>query len=67
MFIRRPQHRRFEYEPRFYKPEQDHTERFKRQLRAQRAKRVPPRRLLVLLLFLGLALYLYLVLSGGLQ
>jgi hypothetical protein len=67
MFFRRPQYRRFDYEPRYYKPELDHSERFKRQLRAQRAKRVPPRRMLVLIFFLFLALYLYLVLSGSLR
>ncbi len=32
MFMRRPQHRKFDYTPRFYKPELDEEERRKRKL-----------------------------------
>jgi len=67
MFFRRPQYRRFDYEPRFYKPELDPGERLKRQLRAQRVRRDPARRTLLLVLLFSLAVCLYLLLSGGLR
>ncbi|MEX0601764.1 MAG: hypothetical protein WD295_00385, partial [Bacteroidota bacterium] len=38
MLLKSPRHRRFEYEPRFYKPEQDRGERFKQRIRLERKK-----------------------------
>jgi hypothetical protein len=32
MFIKKPTHKKFEYQPRFYKPEEDSSERRKRRL-----------------------------------
>jgi len=40
MFMRKPQHRRFEYTPRYYDPNKDEDERRRRRFRFER----PPRR-----------------------
>jgi hypothetical protein len=68
MLFRKPQYRRFEYEPRFYRPELDQSEQLKRRLREERRRNRRKRRspivwaVLMLLLF-----YLYLYLSGTLR
>jgi len=67
MFIKRPRHRIFDYTPRFYKPEEDSTEKrkkklgFKRQLKSGRKKRNP----IIWGIFVLAAIYIYLKLSGS--
>ncbi len=67
MFMKKPQHRVFDYPSRFYKPEDDDKERrkrrlgFKRQLKIKRGKRSS----LIWIVLLALAVYIYLKLTGG--
>jgi hypothetical protein len=66
MFIKKPPHRIFDYTPRFYKPGEDKDEKrkrrlgFRRQLNSKRKKRSP----VIWLLFVIVAIYVYLKLSG---
>ena len=68
MFFRKPRYRRFEYEPRFYNPEEDRTEQLKKRLRQERSRSRRKRKspivwgVLMIVLF-----YLYLYLSGTLR
>jgi hypothetical protein len=70
MFFKRPQHLRFEYIPRYYKPEEDEElkrkERIKRQLKFQRItiSERKKRSLIWWLIVVGLIFYVYLILSG---
>ncbi|CUU02066.1 hypothetical protein JGI1_00410 [Candidatus Thermokryptus mobilis] len=70
MFFKRPQHLRFEYIPRYYKPEKDEElkrkERIKRQLKFQRIGISERRKksLIWWFIIVGLIFYVYLVLSG---
>ncbi|MCS7228559.1 MAG: hypothetical protein RMJ81_02525 [Candidatus Kryptonium sp.] len=72
MFFKRPQHLRFEYIPRYYKPEKDEElkrkERLKRSLKFQRVgiSERKRRSLIWWLIVAGIVFYLYLVLSGAL-
>ena len=65
MFFKRPNHRIFDYQPRFYDPDTDEDERrkrrlgFKRRSKALRKKRNP----LIWLLFIIVVLFIYLKLS----
>jgi len=67
MFIKKPRHRVFDYTPRFYNPEEDQKEKrkkklgFKRQLKSGRKKRSP----LIWVIFVVVAIYIYLKLSGS--
>jgi hypothetical protein len=70
MFFKRFQHLRFEYIPRYYKPEEDEElkrkERIKRQLKFQRItiSERKKRSLIWWLIVVGLIFYVYLILSG---
>lgn len=65
MLFRRPQYRRFEYEPRYYHPERDPVEKFRKRLEAQRKiRKKKGRPLLVWGVIFVLAVYAYLALSG---
>jgi hypothetical protein len=70
MFFKKPQHLRFEYIPRYYKPEEDEElkrkERIKRQLKFQRItiSERKKRSLIWWLIVVGLIFYVYLILSG---
>ncbi|CUS85982.1 hypothetical protein [Candidatus Kryptobacter tengchongensis] len=72
MLLKRPQHLRFEYIPRYYKPEKDEElkrkERLRRSLKIQRIgiSERKKRSLLWWLIIVGIVFYLYLVLSGTL-
>ena len=68
MFFKKPRYRQFDYEPRFYKPDQDPAERFKRKMEAQRHAHTKKRRPVLLwgVIFI-LAVYVYLYLSGILR
>ena len=68
MLFRKPTHRRFEYEPRFYKPEQDRTEELKKRLRQERDRNRRKRKpMLFWALLMVLLFYAYLYLSGTLR
>jgi len=66
MFIKKPSHRIFDYTPRFYKPEEDKDVKrkrklgFRRILNSKRKRRSP----LIWILFIIVAIYVYLKLSG---
>lgn len=66
MFFKKPRHRVFDYTPRFYKPEEDKTERrkkrlgFRRQSNIKRKKRSP----LIWVLLVIIVIYIYLKLAG---
>ncbi|HWP81106.1 MAG TPA: hypothetical protein VNN76_00450 [Bacteroidota bacterium] len=65
MLLRRPKYRRFSYEPRFYNPDQDRAEKFRRRMRHEReAHRKPRRSVIIWGVVLILVLYAYLYLSG---
>jgi hypothetical protein len=68
MFFRKPEYRRFEYSPRFYRPQEDRVELLKAQMRLQRdrsrRKRKSP---LIWALLIVLLFYAYLYLSGSLH
>lgn len=65
MFFKRPKYRRFDYEPRFYNPERDPSERFRermqREMRRARRKRKP---IILWAAVLAIIIYFYLYLSG---
>lgn len=66
MFIKKPRHRVFDYTPRFYKPEEDKTEKrkkklgFRRQSNVKRKKKSP----LIWVLLVIIVIYIYLKLTG---
>ncbi|MEX2117767.1 MAG: hypothetical protein WEB37_12860 [Bacteroidota bacterium] len=65
MFFRRPTHQRFEYLPRFYDPEKDSAEEFKRKFKRERSlHRRKSRPILWWLVVIALAVYAYLYLAG---
>ncbi len=68
MLFRRPRYRRFDYEPRFYKPESDPSQRLKDKMRVERGK---SRRKQKPVIFVGLLFillfYAYLYLTGYLK
>jgi hypothetical protein len=67
MFFKKTPHRIFDYIPRYYKPEEDKEEKlkrklgFRRQLKIGRKKKSP----IFWLMFVALAIYIYLKLSGA--
>jgi hypothetical protein len=68
MLFRKPQYRRFEYEPRFYKPEEDRAEQLKKRLREERSRSRRKRKSPILwAVLMVLLFYLYLYLSGTLR
>lgn len=68
MFLRKPRYHRFEYLPRFYNPDKDSTEDFRRKLRRERSsQRRRPRPLVWWLAVAALVIYAYLYLSGVLR
>jgi hypothetical protein len=68
MFLRRPKYHRFEYLPRFYDPEKDEREEFKRKFQKERnLHRRKTRPLLWWLILMAFALYAYLYLVGVLR
>ncbi len=62
MIMKRPRHRVFDYEPRFYKPEEDPDEKRKRKLGFRRSRKQlkKGRSPLYWLIILIIILYLYL-------
>lgn len=66
MFFKRPKTKRFEYEPRFYKPEQDPSEKFRDRMRQElrKTKNKPQRKILFFGAILLIIFYAYLYLSG---
>lgn len=66
MLAKKPLHRIFDYEPRFYKPEEDPDELRKRKLgfrsasKAKRKKKSP----YIWLVFFGIVMYMYLKMQG---
>ena len=68
MFLKKPQHRIFDYSPRFYKPESDEKERKKRKLGfASQGKQFQRKRSPILWIVLILmAIFVYLKLIGTL-
>lgn len=66
MFLKRPQYRRFVYEPRFYNRDRDDKERLKRLMRQERDsyRQRKGRPVFIWAAVLFLILYLYLYLSG---
>jgi hypothetical protein len=66
MFFKKSPHRIFDYTPRFYKPEEDKDEKrkrklgFRRQIKMNRKKKNP----VIWLLFIIIAIYVYLKLTG---
>ncbi len=66
MLLKKPQYRKFEYLPRFYRPEKDEAETFKRKLEASRRSHGKKRRPVLLWAFLLVfVIYVYLYLSGA--
>lgn len=66
MFMKKPNHRTFEYIPRFYKPESDEKERKKRKLGFTAHRKIPRSKqspILWILLIL-IVIYTYLKLSN---
>lgn len=67
MFMRRPNHRVFDYPSRFYKPEDDQKEKRKRKLGFSRQRKHfqhKQRSPVIWALFVLAAIYIYLKLSG---
>jgi hypothetical protein len=66
MFMKRPRHRVFDYPPRYYKPESDEQEKRKRRLGFSRQRHFKPKRRnpIIWLVFLFVAIYIYLKLQG---
>jgi hypothetical protein len=67
MFMRKPNHRIFDYPARFYKPETDEKERRKRRLGFTRQRKYGMRKRrspLVWLVLIFLVIYIYLKLTG---
>ncbi|MBI2619879.1 MAG: hypothetical protein HYW57_07335 [Ignavibacteriales bacterium] len=68
MFFRRPPYRKFEYLPRFYEPDKDPAEKFKRRFETERrAHRKKPRPVIVWGVIFAIIIYVYLFLSGVLR
>jgi hypothetical protein len=65
MLLKRPTYRRFDYSPRYYKPQLDKKVRFKEQMRRERMKaRRKSRPVIVWGVILFLVVYAYIYLSG---
>jgi uncharacterized membrane protein (DUF106 family) len=66
MFMRKIQNKVFDYQPRFYKPEEDEVERRKRKLnfRSSRNLRKKTRSPLLWIVIIGIVIFVYLKLIG---
>jgi len=65
MFFRRPKYHRFEYLPRYYEPDKDASEDFRRKFKRERSvHRRKSRPILWWLVVTALAVYAYLYLAG---
>ena len=66
MFIKKPAHRKFDYQPRYYNPKEDETEKRKRRLgfkynkKSGRGKNLPVAYIIMLLIIL----YIFLKYNG---
>jgi hypothetical protein len=68
MFLRKPQYHRFEYLPRFYDPDKDSQEDFRRKMRRERGtRRRKPRPIVWWLVVAALVVYAYLYLAGAIR
>ena len=66
MFIKKPQHRKFEYIPRFYVPEKDQEERRKRKLGFRSYKKFQKRGFSsILILLIGILIILWFIIKYG--
>jgi uncharacterized membrane protein (DUF106 family) len=67
MLMKKPQHRVFDYTPRFYKPELDETERKKRKLGFSSQRKIFKRKKspLTWIILILIILYIYLKLIGS--
>ena len=67
MFMKKPQHRVFDYTSRFYKLEEDDKERRKRRLGFKRQSKINRRKgsSLIWIVLLMLVVFIYLKLTGG--
>jgi hypothetical protein len=63
MFMKKPQHRVFDYTPRHYKPENDESERRKRRLGFSRQRKYKSRQKSPIILFVLVAIIIYFVLK----
>jgi len=65
MFMKKPKHKVFDYQPRFYKPDEDKTELRKKRLKFRYARKLHQKRrsFIYWLVLLIIVLYLYLKLS----
>lgn len=61
--MKRPRHRVFDYTPRFYDPQTDEKEKKKRQLGFTRQRKFKSRKQSPILLFVLLALVIYVILK----
>ncbi len=68
MFLRKPQYHRFEYLPRFYDPDKDAREDFRRKMRRERStQRRKARPVVWWLIVAALVVYAYLYLAGAIR
>ncbi|MCH9030321.1 MAG: hypothetical protein IH819_12110 [Bacteroidetes bacterium] len=67
MFMKKPNHRIFDYTPRYYKPEDDRNARTKRRLGFSRQRKYKSRQRspIILLVIIAIIIYLILKLSGS--
>lgn len=66
MLMKRPQHRVFDYPPRFYKPEEDPEERRKKKLGFQRNRKFTQKRKnpIIWLVFIIILIFIIMKLGG---
>ncbi len=68
MLLKKPQHRKFDYLPRYYHPDKDPAQKFKQKMEAERKVHQRKRRPVFLWgALLVILLYIYLYLSGALR
>lgn len=67
MFMKRPRHRIFDYNPRFYNPAEDRKEKKKRRIGFTRQRKFKSRKQspVILLVLVALIIYIILKLSGN--
>jgi len=66
MFIKKPRNRKFDYQPRYYKPDQDKEERRKRKLgfRSNYKNKVQSKKPVAYIIMLAIILYIFLKYNG---
>ncbi len=66
MFMKKPKNKVFEYQPRFYKPEEDETERRKRKLkfRSNQSLKRKNKSPIMWIVIIGVVIFVYLKLIG---